>query len=235
MDAMPERIYTRGRARRPMGHRAKERFPMKVFGHPASTCTRKVLCTLHEKGADFEFHLVDILKGEQKSPEHLARQPFGVVPAIDDNGFALFESRAIIRYLDAKLPGASLVPTDLQQRALMEQWISVEQSYFTPHAMKAIMNIWGASMQGKSPDADVVEKGKADAARSLDVLDKALAGRDWLADNSFSLAEICYAPYLQYLFDMGIADIVTARPNVASWWGRIHERPSWQKAIGKGA
>lgn len=207
---------------------------MKVFGHPASTCTRKVLCTLAEKGASFEFVVVDITKGEQKSAEHLARQPFGVVPAIDDDGFALYESRAIVRYLDATLPGTSLTPADAKHRALMEQWISVEHSYFSPHAMKSVLNIWYASMAGKQPDADVVAKGLADATRALDVLEQALVGKEYLA-GTFSLADIVYAPYLQYLQDMGINAIVTERPNVLAWWQRVSARPSWQKAIGKGA
>ena len=207
---------------------------MKVFGHPASTCTRKVLCTLAEKGAAFDFVVVDITKGEQKSADHLARQPFGVVPALDDDGFALYESRAILRYLDATLPGTSLTPADAKNRALMEQWISVEYSYFSPHAMKSVMNIWYASMAGKQPDADVVAKGLADATRALDVLEKALVGKEYLA-GTFSLADIMYAPYLQYLQDMGINAIVTERPNVLAWWQRVSARPSWQKAIGKGA
>ncbi len=207
---------------------------MKVFGHPASTCTRKVLCTLAEKGAAFDFVVVDITKGEQKSAEHLARQPFGVVPAIDDDGFALYESRAIVRYLDATLPGTSLTPADAKDRALMEQWICVEHSYFSPHAMKSVLNIWYASMAGKQPDADVVAKGLADATRALDVLEKALVGKEYLA-GTFSLADIMYAPYLQYLQDLGINAIVTERPNVLAWWQRVSARPSWQKAIGKGA
>lgn len=203
---------------------------MKVYGHPASTCTRKVICALTEKGVDYEFVLVDIMKGESKSPEHLARQPFGVVPVLEDDGFVLYESRAILRYLNAKLGG--LAPTDAKDLGVMEQWISVEQSYFSPPAMKAILEIFFSPMKGTTPDPKVVEEGKAGAAKALDVLERALAGKQWLA-GSFSIAEITYAPYLQYLFDTGLGDIVKERPNVAAWWSRISERPSWQKAIGK--
>jgi glutathione S-transferase len=90
---------------------------IKVFGHPASTCTRKVLSTLHEIGKPFKLQPVDIFaKGEHKQPEHLARQPFGRVPAIDDNGFALYESRAIIRYLNDHYSG-KLVPATCSRRA----------------------------------------------------------------------------------------------------------------------
>ena len=207
---------------------------LKVYGFPGSTCTRKVLCTLHEKGAAFEFVNVDITKGEQKSAEHLARQPFGVVPAIDHDGFKLYESRAIYRYLDAVLPGASLTPADPKQRALMEQWISVEAAYFSPQAMKAVLNIWYASMKGEQPDQQVIDAGLAGTTTALDTLDKALAGKEYLA-GSFSLADITYAPYLQYMHQMKIASGVSDRPNVAAWWARVSARPSWQKAISQGA
>jgi len=206
---------------------------MKVYGHPMSTCTRKVLCTLAEKGVEAEFVLVDITKGQQKSPEHLARQPFGVVPALEDDGFQLYESRAICRYLDSKLPGPSLVPADLKERALMEQWISVEQSYFSPPAMKAVLEIFFSPMRGTQPNQAIVDEGKAGAAKALDVIDRGLAGKEYLSGSTFSLAEITYLPYLQYVFDTGMGDIVKERANVAAWWSRISERPSWQKALGK--
>lgn len=205
---------------------------MKLYGHPGSTCTRKVLCALYEKGAAFDYQIVDITKGEQKSPEHLARQPFGVVPALEDGDFGLYESRAIIRYLDQTLPGTSLTPADPKARAKMEQWISVEQSYFTPPAMKAIMTIWYASMSGLTPDQSVIDAGLTGAAKALDVLEQALPADGFLA-GEFSLADICYAPYLQYLEDMRIGAIIADRPKVAAWWSRIKSRPSWQKAIGK--
>src|SRR5690242_10327489 len=105
---------------------------MRIYGHPMSTCTRKVLTTLAEKKVTAEFTTVDITKGEGKTPENLVRQPFGQVPAMDDNGFVLYESRAIIRYLDETLPGVALSPKDAKGRAKMEQWISVESANFTP-------------------------------------------------------------------------------------------------------
>lgn len=208
---------------------------MKVYGHPASTCTRKVLCLLAEKGVNAEFVMVDIMKGASKTAEHLARHPFGVVPVLeDDDGFVLYESRAILRYLDAKLEGTSLSPKSLQDRGRMEQWISVEQSYFSPGAMKAILEVFFAPMKGSTPDPEVIAKGKAEAAKALDVIERALVGKEYLAGD-FSLADITYAPYLQYLFDTKAGDIIAERPNVSAWATRVLERASWQKALGKGA
>src|SRR5689334_23326698 len=102
---------------------------MKLFGHPMSTCTRKTLFTLHETATPFDFELVDFAKGEHKQPPHIERQPFGQVPALED-GFMLYESRAMMRYID-ELAGGKLTPKDPKSHAMMEQWISVETSNFT--------------------------------------------------------------------------------------------------------
>src|SRR5262245_3509600 len=106
---------------------------MKILGHPLSSCTRKVLMTAAEKAARLEVIPVDLFTGEHKQPAHLAHHPFGVVPVLDDDGFVLYESRAIVRYLDGKLPGAALTPATLHARARMDQWLSVDQAYVAPH------------------------------------------------------------------------------------------------------
>jgi glutathione S-transferase len=204
---------------------------MKVFGHPASTCTRKVLATLQEKGHDAEFVLVDLMKGEQKQPANLARHPFGVVPTIDDDGFVLYESRAILRYLDQKLPGASLTPTDVRDRARMEQWMAVEQSYFSPAAMKIIMNQLFAPRMGRPVDTAALEQGKTETAKVLDLASEALQG-GYFAPSGFSLADICWMPYVTYLFAAGAGSLITDRPAVAAWWERVSSRPSWKKVSG---
>jgi glutathione S-transferase len=205
---------------------------VKVYGHPISTCTRKVLTTLAEKGHAHEFGLVDLFKGQQKSPEHLARHPFGVVPVLEDDGYSLYESRAIIRYLDAKLPGVSLTPKDLHERGRMEQLISVEQSYFSPQAMKIVSQLLFNKMQGKEPDMAVVSAAKGEVSKVLDVTEKHLAGKEFLAGGSFSLADIDWMPYVQYVVQAGEGALITDRPNVGAWWKRVSSRPTWQKVVG---
>lgn len=206
---------------------------MKIYGHPMSTCTRKVLCTLAEKGQPADMVVVDIMTGEGKKPEHLARQPFGQVPAIDDDGFVLFESRAIIRYLDETRPGAKLTPADPKGRAIMDQWISVEQSNFTPHAMKIVWQQFFNKMMGKPADEAAVTEGLAGVDRALDVMEKRLAGSPFIAGEQFTLADVSYMPYLEYLAATPSFSHVADRPAVAKWWNTISARPSWQKAIGK--
>ncbi|MFT3771650.1 MAG: glutathione S-transferase N-terminal domain-containing protein [Minicystis sp.] len=207
---------------------------MKLYGHPMSTCTRKVLTTLSEKGHEAEFVLVDIMKGEAKAPAHLARQPFGVVPTIDDDGFVLYESRAIIRYLNDTLSGPNLVPSDAKARALMEQSISVEYSYFTPKAMTIIMNVLFGKMMGKEPDMDAVNAAKQSLAGTAATLDKWFADHQYFGGDVFSLADIGYMPYVEYLFAAGEGGLITEPKHLGAWWTRVSERPSWRKATGKG-
>lgn len=207
---------------------------MKVYGHPMSTCTRKVLMTLAEKGARADFVTIDIMKGEGHSAEHLARQPWGQVPVFeDDDGWQLYESRAICRYLDAKLPGPALLPADLRQRAVAEQWISIEASNFTPAAMKIIYQLFFNKFWGKEPDMSVVEDGRKGVRKAVAVMERQLGSRNFLVGDGLTLADIGFMPYIEYLAAAGELGLITDSERVGAWWRRISERPTWQHVIGK--
>ncbi|MEP7052579.1 MAG: glutathione S-transferase N-terminal domain-containing protein [Pseudomonadota bacterium] len=201
---------------------------MKIFGNPVSTCTRKVLMTLHETNTPFELEVIDFAKGEHKQPAHLARQPFGQVPALDDGGFQLYESRAMARYIDAKA-GGTLTPKDLQGRALMEQWLSVETSNFTPHAMKFIYH----SVFKREQTPEVLQAAGAGLDTVYATLERQLASAPYLAGTMFSLAEVCFAPYLEYLALTPAAGKLADHPRVAAWWSATSERPAWRKTVGR--
>lgn len=197
---------------------------LKIHGHPMSTCTRKVLTTVTELGIPYELDVVDFAKGEHKSEAHVARQPFGRMPAITDDGFELFESRAICRYLNEKAGGA-LAPTDLQARAKMEQWISIETSEFSGHAMKFIYEY----VFRRKQDDGVLET----ATKALDVtlgyMDKTLTNQLTLTGDQFTLADIGFMPYVEYAMNTPAKETFAKYPAFMSWWGRVSERPSWQK------
>src|SRR5512139_2613628 len=116
-------------ARRPR----RRRLDMKIHGHPWSTNTRKVLMTLAEKGHQADFSLVMVPKGEHKRPEFLALHPFGKIPVLEDDGFVLYETRAITAYLDEKLGGPRLVPEGARGAAVVAQWTNVADAYLVPH------------------------------------------------------------------------------------------------------
>jgi glutathione S-transferase len=130
-----------------------------------------------------EFVTIDFGKGEHKSEAHLARQPFGRIPTLDDDGFTMFESRAMCRYLNDKA-GGKLVPADIKARAKMEQWISIETSEFTPHAMKFIYNYTFQRTQ----EPAVLEAAKKALDVTCAVMDKELAKSPHFAGAELSIA-----------------------------------------------
>lgn len=204
---------------------------MKLHGHPTGAGTRQALTTLAEKAHEVDFILVDITRGETPSPEHLALQPFGELPVLEDGAFSLYGAGAICRYLDEKLPGPSLVPATLPGRGLMEQFLHVEQAYFSGPATTLARD---RTRAGRTPDKEpgaVIEQALFDIARPLEVLDQALEGQQYLA-GSFSLADLFYMPHLEGLFQAGHGALVTSRHHLAAWWGRLGERPSWKKIAG---
>jgi glutathione S-transferase len=201
---------------------------LKIYGHPASTCTRKVLMTLAETGTPNEFVVVDFAKGEHKMDANVARQPFGRVPALDDDGFQMFESRAMSRYLNERAHG-KLVPADAQGRAKMEQWISVETSEFSGNAMKFIYQY----VFGRPQEPAVLEAAGKALDHVLAVMDKQLAATPYLAGAEFSLADVCFMPYLEYLMPTPAKEIVAKHAPTMAWWSKVSARPTWAKVTGK--
>jgi len=202
---------------------------LKIYGNPLSTCTRKVLMTLAETGTPFEMTVIDFGKGEHKQPVHLRRQPFGRIPTLDDDGFEMFESRAMSRYINQKA-GGQLVPSDLKAAAKVEQWISIETSEFSGHAMKFVYEYAFKRPQ----EASVLEAARKALETTCSVMDRQLAQTPFVAGATFSLADICFMPYLEYTMGTPAKDIYAPHPRLLAWWNKISERPTWRKIVGKG-
>jgi glutathione S-transferase len=203
---------------------------MKLYGHPLSSCTRKVLVTAAEKATPIDLIPVDLFTGAHKQPAHLARHPFGVVPVLDDDGFVLFESRAIARYLDARPAGTALTPAAPRDRARMDQWLSVDQSYVAPHVRTLAIHRILRKHEGLAPDATAVGDAERALGDAFATLDRALADSRYLAGETFSLADISLMPYVAGLPMVGAAHLLADRRHVNRWWGDVSARDSWQRA-----
>jgi glutathione S-transferase len=205
---------------------------MKLYGHPLSSCTRKVLCTLAEKSATAELVTIDLLAGEHHQPAYLAHHPFGVIPVLDDGGWKLYESRAIIRYLDATRPGPRLVPSAPREVARMDQWLSVDASYIAPHTRTLANQRIVRPHRGLAPEPAPIAEAEAALVRAFAVIDRALADTRHLAGDAFTLADISLAPYVAGLAMVGAEHVAADRPHLARWWAAVSERPSWRRAVG---
>ncbi|HEY2369308.1 MAG TPA: glutathione S-transferase C-terminal domain-containing protein [Polyangiaceae bacterium] len=201
---------------------------IKLYGSPLSTCTRKVLMTLAETSTPYEMNVVDFATGAHKKEPHISRQPFGRIPAIDDEGFELFESRAIARYIAEKAK-SPLIPADIHARAKMEQWISIETSELATHAMKFVYEHTFKRKQEQS----VLDAATASLVTTLKVMNDQLAKTPFVSGEAFTIADIGFMPYLEYVMASPAKALVAPYERVAAWWEKIRARPTWQKVIGK--
>ncbi|KAK0710332.1 glutathione S-transferase [Lasiosphaeria miniovina] len=202
-----------------------------LFGARGSTNTDRVRLTLAEGSfTDYEIVLLDLQKGEQKSDQHMKRHPWGKVPVIVfPEGFTLYESRAICKYLARKYSFPLLPPdSDVEAVALFDQAQSAEILYFADSAGKIAFEKFAKRFMGLPPNEAVV----ADALRSInaffDVAEGLLQHNDYMAGKDFTLADIYYIPLIQRLFACGYGDVILGRKAVGAWWDRCINRPGIQ-------
>lgn len=202
-----------------------------LYGAPYSVYTRSARLALIEKGVDYTLETVDVHGPGGLPPQHLTRQPFGKIPALDHDGFALFETGAILRYVDEAFPGPSLQLRDVQARARMNQAISVCDSYLYSHG------VWGVFVErvskpkrGVAADEQKVAASLPKAAACHAVLAGILGNQDFLCGDAISLADLHAAPMLACLAmtEEGRA-MMAAHPALSRWWKRMAVRASMQQ------
>src|SRR5215472_17790104 len=105
---------------------------IKLYTYPASSNSRKVRVVLLEKGLEFERVTIDLSKREQKNPEYLKIHPFGTVPALDDEGFIVYDSTIINEYLEDEYPYPALMPEGSEGRARARMMEEFRDTHFNP-------------------------------------------------------------------------------------------------------
>ncbi|PSR73844.1 hypothetical protein PHLCEN_2v10326 [Hermanssonia centrifuga] len=208
---------------------------LKLIGFSLSTCTRRVATVLEEKNIPYELIQIDVSIGEHKSPAHLERQPFGQVPILDDDGFILYESRAIARYIALKYrdQGTPLIPdpSDLQAWAKFEQAASIELSNFDPFASGIAVEKVFKPMHGIQSSQEMIELYATTLAAKLYGYETILSKQKYLAGDEITLADLFHLPYGAFIGKLGYSFLESGEyPNVTRWWTDISSRPSWQAA-----
>ncbi|KAF7972419.1 hypothetical protein HWV62_17976 [Athelia sp. TMB] len=202
----------------------------KLYGSPLSGCTTRVATVLREKQVPFEFHPINLAKAEHKTSEYMAKNPFGVVPYIDDDGFILYESRAIARYIATKYAaqGTPLLPSgDLHALALYDQAVSVEQSHFDGPAQGIRFETFVKSFRGLPLDEARLAELKAVLGGKLDVYEGILGRQKYVAGDELTLADLFHLPCGASVKQVA-PELFSSRPHVAKWFESLESRPSWQ-------
>jgi glutathione S-transferase len=196
---------------------------IKLYTFPLSTNSRKVRIALLEKGLEFERINVDLSKREQKNPDYLKIHPFGQVPALDDEGFVIYDSTIINEYLEDEYPYPSLMPKDSEGRARARLMEDFRDTHFNPYFVHLIQEM--RKPEGER-DAQRIERAKAEIAKALDRIEHELQGYEYLA-GPFSLADIAFMANIEQLDRFSIPVDSNKYKNTVAWIARLKARPSF--------
>jgi len=195
---------------------------IKLYTFPPSTNSRKVRIALLEKGLEFERVNVDLSKREQKSPEHLKIHPFGQIPALDDEGFIVYDSTIINEYLEDEYPYPALMPEGSEGRARARMMEDFRDTHFNPPCVRLI---YETRKPEAERDTNLVAAAKADIAKCFERIDRELQGKEYLA-GSFSLADIAFMANFDLLDRFQIA-VDPKHKGTIDWIARLKARPSF--------
>ena len=201
---------------------------MKLYFHPLSGSSRRVLLVATHLEVPLERIVVDLPKGEQRGAPHVERNPNARVPVLDDDGFVLWESRAIIEYLAERTPGQTLLPTDARGRADVSRWLFWCAAHMGPANSILVLENFVKPLSGRGPaDPAEVARGEAMFAQAASVLEAQLAGGKWVAQDRLTLADFSLAASFALAGPARLP--IAGYPNLVSWLGRMQELDAWKR------
>lgn len=201
---------------------------MKLHSAAPSPNHRKVTSVIAHLGLEVEEIPVNLGSGENKTPEFLKMNPNGAIPVLEDEGFYLPESSAIMIYLCGKQPGQTLLPSEPRQHAEVLRWVFWQVAHFG----RAIGTIYFEKLVKKlfmneAPDLAQVAQGEELFHRYAAVLDGHMKDRQWIVGDSVSLADFANGAMLQY---HDVAGLPTANyPHMMAWYKRLEGLDAWRK------
>jgi glutathione S-transferase len=198
-----------------------------IHSVPGSPFGRAVLVALEEKGAPYR--LAPVALGTMRTPEHLACHPFGRVPYVEHGGFMMYETAAIVRYVDRVLPEPKLTPANPQAAARMDQLMNINDWYFFQgvSSVIAFQRIIRPRLMGLDSDEDAIAAAMPKAHIVFGELSRLLDDSAFFVGDSISLADVLLAPQLDLFAATPEWEPLTANsPNIRQWRDRMNARPS---------
>jgi glutathione S-transferase len=197
-----------------------------LFGDPRSPYVRTVRLGLAEKGLK-----VTLDPAMPHSPAVDAIHPWGRIPAFRDGDYELFESTAILRYVNEAFDGPALMPGNIRDRGRAEQWISAIHAYVAPLFLQRYVGQYVFAKDGK-PDRSVIDPALKEIPVHLGILDRAYGERDCLAGTAPSIADFLLAPMAFYLEQMPEGkDLLAPHANLRRAQTALRARPSWKTVV----
>lgn len=198
-----------------------------IWGRANSINVQKVLWTCAELGVAFRRHDAGGAFGGTSTPEYRALNPNGLVPTLEDDGYVLWESNVIVRYLATKQRAEALYPSELRARFDVERWMEWQTTTLWPSLRPVFFGIVRTPPEQR--DAAAIEQAQATAARAFALLDGHLDGRAYVMGDAFTIGDIpnAIAAYRWYTLDIPRP----ALPNLERWYGALKERPGFREHV----
>lgn len=201
---------------------------MRLYHHPQSSSARRAVMTAAHLETNVELVVVDLATGAQRKPDFVALNPNGKVPVLDDDGFVLWESHAIMQYLAEKTPGQTLYPTDFKARTDVNRWLFWSAQHYSPAI--SILN-WENMVKkilgSGNPDPVAVKRGEALVTDLSAILDAHVKGRQWVLGDRLTLADFSLAAQLMSIVPAKLP--VNGFAHLMQWFHRVQQLPAWKK------
>jgi len=197
-----------------------------VYGHPGSPFLRSVRLALEEKGLPYRIQRIGTGEGRSEAQRQL--HPFGRIPVVDHGSYRLYETQAILRYIDAHVPEPALQPASPEAIGRMSQIMGINDWYLFPQVGRIIVfqRIVGPTLLGIKPDEAAIAAAVPDARRCLGELNRLLGDQPFLAGDRLSLADLMLAPQLYYLALTPEGAAILEGTALMAWLGRMNARAS---------
>jgi glutathione S-transferase len=210
---------------------------LELYWGSGSPFSWRVMLTLELKRLPYESKLLEFSKEEHKSPGYLKLNPRGKVPTLKDGDFVLYESLAIMAYLDRKHPEPSIFGRNPQETGLIWRAISETESYLLEPAFKVVAPLYFGRGLEKT---DEIQSAAATIRQELGRINVALSHSVWIAGSQISAADIALFPFVQTLLraaskdaakplDLGFSPLDQRYPNIAAWVKRVEAIPGYEK------
>ena len=200
-----------------------------VHSIPGSPYGRAVLAMLEEKGVSYR--LAPVAPGTFRAPAHLARHPFGRVPVIEHDGFLVYETQAILRYLDRILPLPAFTPADPKAAAKMDQLMGVNDWYLFQGVSSVItfQRVVGPRLMGLTPDEAAIAETMPKAVAVFEELARQLGDAPFFGGSTPTLADLMLAPQVEFFSVTPEWETLgSPHANIVAWLARMEARPSLQ-------
>jgi glutathione S-transferase len=198
-----------------------------VWGRTNSTNVQKVLWCLAELGVPYERIEAGGAHGVVNTPEYLAMNPNALVPTIDDDGFVLWESNVVVRYLSAKHSMGALCPADIRERFEAERWMDWQTTTLWPAFRDAFMGLVRTPPEKR--DQNAIARSQQSSAKLLAAFETRLSKTPFAAGRNFTMGDIPLGVTAFRLFNLGIEP--EKFPNVKRWYDGLTQRPGYKAHV----